>query len=175
MYCRKMSTGHGHQKRSNSRSSSISSGIESSCSPTHVTFSCGCGECSILGYLTNDKVCPSDTPPAITMSTQDPSYPEDMVTETEMSYTMFTFCLGQETEKIHEQFCVFVSDTFKELLRIPFDDLKEYTFNLLVLHQIQSVHDTGLTMVNDLNELRRLILLNFTSWYNYELILRLRR
>ncbi len=125
--------------QSMSRGSSISSGMESSClaSPTHVKFSCGCGKCSIVGYLTTDKDCPSGTLPAITLSTQDPPFPDDMITDTEMSYARFKQCLKDETGNIYAHFCAFLFDTFQELSSVNFNQLKEYIFHLLAIDCIE--------------------------------------
>ena len=171
-----MSTSSGNYKPSQSISrcsSTASSGIESPgiTSPSHVKFSCGCGKCSILGYITGNKDCLGATLPSIAISTLDLPFPENMTTQKEMSYSLFKECVEKETVKVHAHFSDFVTDTFKELsLCVNFDDLKKYTSKLLAIQP--SLIDFR---PSDFDELESYLFTNICSWFNYELILQLRR
>ena len=169
-----------------SRSTS-SSGVDSTLSVSlnkFVQFSCECGHCTILGYISGEDQCSGSTLPQIKLLTPDSQCPINRVTCTEISYGIFKTALLEETRKVHTRFCKLLQETFSRLKETTeLEEVKSFTQSLLIPpgnEMYNSIYTTSCTTIEqleritDFNQLKKFLQKNYCSWYNYAIISALR-
>ena len=146
---------------------------------------CECGKCSILGYINGEDECSGSRPPQIKRWTPDPPYHENKVSLTEMPYKLFKIALGVETQNMHDSFCDLLDETFESLEnKADLSRVKRFTRSLLSPALKGKHHEplydkspTGecLDKITQYDQLREFLEDNYCSWFNYTIIVVLRK
>ncbi len=161
--------------------STSSSGIESFMASDFrdlISFQCGCGKCTILGYVTGRDKCGSSKPPQIKRCTRDTPCSNNRLSPTEISYSKFKTALSEETKYIHSKFCSLLTNTITNLEN-QYDVTKVKQYVQALLQPRESYYsplyrspseEILLRDITSFRELSDFLQNNFCSWFNYSLI-----
>ena len=153
---------------------------ESSVKQTYLRFVCGCGKCTVVDYASGKK-CPNQ---------KQLPFPKLGFSEIQSDAVVFDIDIFEQTllkqsREMHSQFTDIMFDTSKTLNQreVDFEDVKHY-LELLFEPDWHFVSKHGvapsevlinLCAVENFRQLTSYLQKNYCSWYNYELIKRLRK
>ena len=164
-----------------SRSSGVWSIAEKYTELRRISFQCGCGNCTALGFIKGKDRCRSKKLPQVKVWTPETLSPVDRITKTELPYSIFEEALKDETRKVFDSFCSLLHATFKMLQKnATFDDVKGFVSSLLARHtyygeiysEVESQH---FGLIRNFSDLREYLEINCCSWFNYKIIVALRK